>query len=522
MDADGDFVVAWNRCHLVTTSMGVECTGYDVFAQRYNAAGQPQGPEFQVNSFTTGYQGMPFVAMSGSGNFVMAWAGDGTGDPTGIFARRYDAAGDPQAAEFRVNTEVAGDQLRPSVAMDADGDFLVAWESLHCIDNSCLYEVSSQRFDAAGVPQGDEVEINVASGSSNKRAAVAMDAVGNYVLTWQGWWDGDSWGIFAQRYNEVGEPQGGMFPVNTTTIDQQRFPDVAMDADGEFVVAWHSLGQDGDGYGIFAQRYNAAGEPQGGEFQVNTTSAGGQYIPSVAVDADGDFVVIWSGYGPGDASGVFAQRYNTYGEPEGGEVRVNTTTAGTQGLTYWYGTDVVMDADGDFVAAWQSSDGQDGDDHGIFAQRFDGAERVEGDFDGDGKADLLWRNTATGNTVVWLMDGETRLAEGSIALVPSAWRIAGTGDFNGDGKADVLWRNSATGNAIVWQMNGLERTAAQSIGAPPLAWTVEQLRDTNGDGLSDIVWRNTGTGTTVVWRMSGFTKVASEAIGNVNSDWQLR
>ena len=70
-----------------------------------------------------------------------------------------------------------------------------------------------------------------------------------------------------------------------------------MDADGDFVVAWQSAGQDGCSYGVYAQRFNAAGVAQGSEFQVNTYTTDNQAASSVAMDADGDFVVAWTSYG---------------------------------------------------------------------------------------------------------------------------------------------------------------------------------------------------------------------------------
>ena len=84
---------------------------------------------------------------------------------------------------------------------------------------------------------------------------------------------------------------GGEFQVNTETFGPQNLPAVAMDAAGNFVVAWAGAGQ-GDSIGIFAQRYDSAGAPQGGEFRVNTYTPDGQDAPAVAMDADGDFVVV--------------------------------------------------------------------------------------------------------------------------------------------------------------------------------------------------------------------------------------
>ena len=77
--------------------------------------------------------------------------------------------------------------------------------------------------------------------------------------------------------------------MNSYTTSNQISPSVAVDADGDFVIAWQSRDQDGSGYGVFAQRYNAAGTPQGAEFRVNTYTTGYQVSPSVAMDAEGDF-----------------------------------------------------------------------------------------------------------------------------------------------------------------------------------------------------------------------------------------
>ena len=98
-----------------------------------------------------------------------------------------------------------------------------------------------------------------------------MDDSGNFVVAWQSKdQDGDNWGIYAQRFNASGAPQGGEFRVNTNTSREQEAPVVAMDDSGNFVVAWQSKDQDGDNWGIYAQRFNASGAPQGGEFRVNT------------------------------------------------------------------------------------------------------------------------------------------------------------------------------------------------------------------------------------------------------------
>ena len=96
-----------------------------------------------------------------------------------------------------------------------------------------------------------------------------------------------------------------------------------------------------------------------------------------------------------------------------------------------------------------------------------------GDFNSDNRADILWRNSDSGNTVLWQMNGFVREAAGSIGWVSSLWRIDGIADFDFDSKADVLWRNWSTGNSIVWKMDGFVRDAAGGIGNVPVVWEVQ-------------------------------------------------
>ena len=102
-----------------------------------------------------------------------------------------------------------------------------------------------------------------------------------------------------------------------------------------------------------------------------------------------------------------------------------------------------------------------------------GFSSVENDFNGDGKADVLWRNDKTGNTVIWLMDGNTRLDSQFIGRPSLDWLIVKIEDYNGDGKADIMWRHTGNGNTVVWLMDGTSMMSARSIGAPNTDWKVQ-------------------------------------------------
>jgi VCBS repeat-containing protein len=357
-DARGDYVVTWS-------SDNQDGSGAGVYAQRYNADGVAQGGEFRVNTTTANDQYLPAVAMDAAGDFVVTWWSYGQdGSLAGVYAQRYNSAGVAQGGEFRVNSTTANDQYLPAVAMDAAGDFVVTWSSIG--QDGSESGVYAQRYNAAGVAQGGEFRVNTTTANDQVCSTVSMDSAGDFIVTWRSYaQDGSSFGIYAQRYDAAGVAQGSEFRINTTTANDQLAQTVAMDASGDFVVTWSSRNQDGSGWGVYAQRYNAAGVAQGSEFRVNTTTANDQVSSTVSMDSAGDFIVTWSSFAQdGNSFGIYAQRYDAAGVAQGGEFRVNTTTVNSQFLST-----VAMDAAGDFVVGWMSQ-GQDGSGYGVYAQRY--------------------------------------------------------------------------------------------------------------------------------------------------------
>jgi hypothetical protein len=145
-----------------------------------------------------------------------------------------------------------------------------------------------------------------------------------------------------------------------------------------------------------------------------------------------------------------------------------------------------------------------------------------GDFVGDGKAEVLWRNTASGEVDLWTIDGpgagQTHGVK--IADLPLNWKVAGSGDFNGDGRNDILWQDQVSGQMVVWEMNGAQVIANQAIGNPGPQWKVVALSDINGDGKADILWRDSGTGQVVTWEMNGFDVASFSVLATVDNTWQ--
>src|SRR6266699_5468026 len=157
---------------------------------------------------------------------------------------------------------------------------------------------------------------------------------------------------------------------------------------------------------------------------------------------------------------------------------------------------------------------------------FLGATMVSGgpnrsDFNGDGKADILWQNNSTGQRVIWLMNGTTHQSTVSLGTVPTSWSIVGSNDFNGGGKADILWQNSATGQRVIWLMNGTAHTSTVSLGTVPTSWSIAGSSDFNGDGKADILWQNNSTGQRVIWLMNGTARTSSVSLGFVATSWSI-
>ncbi|MEO8276556.1 MAG: hypothetical protein ABI639_10065 [Thermoanaerobaculia bacterium] len=377
-DAQGNFVITWTSFG----SPGADTSVSSVQARRYRRTGSPLGAQFQVNTYTMGSQNFSAVASDPQGNFVIVWQSSSWSGPDvgsySILGQRFDSSGNAVGVEFQVNTYTTDDQRFPKVASDAAGNFVVAWQSLGSggTDTSS-FSIHARRFDANGAPISNELQVNTYTTSEQSAPGVASDALGNFVVTWESYGsagaDQSNWGVLAQRYDANAVALGGEFQVNTYTTGIQRTPAVGSDAQGNFVVAWES--GDLSGYGIKAQRFDANGLPLDVQFQVNTYTTNLQRFPVVASDG-GSFVVAWESTGSSgtdsSSKSVQAQRYEAGGAPLGGEFQVNSYTTSAQFMPA-----VASDSHGDFVIAWESlgSTGSDSDSLSIQAQRLDGLFR---------------------------------------------------------------------------------------------------------------------------------------------------
>ena len=379
---DGDFVVVWGSYG----SYGTDTTflgNWSIQGQRYASNGSTQGAQFQVNSYTSSFQVYPSVAANAVGEFVVVWESYGSSgsdqDHRSVHGQRYSADGSPQGAQFQVNSYTTGSQSYPSVAAAADGDFVVAWTSDGSSGTDAFgTSIQGQRYASDGSAQGAQFQVNDHTTSYQSIPSVAAASGGDFVVAWMSFdssgTDTSYWSVQAKRYASDGSAQGTQFQVNTYTTSTQYRPRVAATNNGDFVVVWDSDGSSGtddSGDSIQGQRYASDGSAQGAEFQVNSYTTNLQLIPSVAVAADGDFLVSWWSHGsPGTDSSdtsIQAQLYASDGSAQGAQFQVNTYTTGGQ-----VQPSVAAVDDRDFILAWMSygSSATDTSDASIQGQRY--------------------------------------------------------------------------------------------------------------------------------------------------------
>ncbi|WP_428940153.1 hypothetical protein [Fontivita pretiosa] len=286
MDADGDFVVVWRQGWYPGTVGDSDSNA--IVARRFNAQGDPLGTSFHVNQYTPDRQVEPSVAMDADGDFIVvwqSWSQPPGGDTYDIYARRYNAAGAALGDEFRVNQNAFYRQQEADVAMWADGRFVVTWVSY---TETGLGAVMLRAYRADGTPLIDE---EIASTSPALfRPAVAVAGNGNVIVTYITAFPQDS-GIAANVFDKNLSPLSGQIHVNADSGGET--PDVAARDDGEFVVVWDAQGDD-----LHAREFDATGVPRGGQYRVNSATAGSNAYPAVAMNPDGDYVVTWTRYEP--------------------------------------------------------------------------------------------------------------------------------------------------------------------------------------------------------------------------------
>jgi len=337
------------------------------------------GEEMQINTYTDSTQRDPQIARDKNGNYAVVWNSEeqeGFNSKGDIYLQLFDEANLEVGEEHRVNVITQGDQERPAIGMHDDGNFVIVWSSLTDLDSA--YDIKARVYKNNN-PFTSEFIVNTATAHSQTNPEVAMDSQGGFIVVWDSWFqDGSDRGVFAQRYDKDGLKTGSEIQVNTTTTYSQARPDVKFLPDDRFLVTWESWNQDDDnpsGYGIYGQLFNTHGEKINDEFQVNSSVENYQWFSSIESFSDSTFIVVWCSWEQdGDDGGIFLQRFDKDAKKVGEELKVNHQTI------YYQWLPRIVNLDGKNFAVIWSSWKQDGSREGIVARFFneeDGTASLE-------------------------------------------------------------------------------------------------------------------------------------------------
>ncbi|GHC45098.1 calcium-binding protein [Neogemmobacter tilapiae] len=376
--ADGRYVVAWveDAVHL----------------QFYAADGTPEGEALTPMNIPGSTGAHLALAELADGRIVVvteALSNKG-GSGWDIYAQILSSEGDALGASQIVSQVSKHTQFDPTVTASADGGFVVAWEDARNHGNQSPYEIVSRSFDSAGQPLGNDMLVPVNSQRYQVDPASTLLADGRLFVVWmEDTGANDDGGIRARFIGVDGQPVGADLRINSTTDGAQFDPAVTTLANGNILVTWSdNSGQRGAGSGtdVVAQILSPQGEKIGGEILVNGAFLGQQGEAAVSALPDGGFVIAWRDQqtAEDDASGsaIRAQVFNADGSVRGEAFLVNSLTGGEQ-----LDVSIAVLADGRFVISWTST--ASGQDAQIKAQMFDPRQMPVEQVAGDGGETLV-------------------------------------------------------------------------------------------------------------------------------------
>ena len=326
--------------------------------------------EFIVNTFQDSTQRDPQIARDAEGNYLIVWDSENqfsANSKSDIYFQRFNSNDEKLGNETLVNNYTENEQERPALSMNNDGTFVIAWAS-HSGFNT-IFDIKARLYKNDN-PVSDEFLVNTTTINSQTKSDVAINEEGNFVVVWESWYqDGSDKGVYAQLFDSDGNGIGNEFLVNTTTVYSQCKPTVKYFNNGKFIIIWESWKQDSvtpSGYGLYGKIFDSNGNVVKDEFQINSYSNNYQWYGDIETLEDNSFAVTWCSWEQdGFDGGIYLQKFNSNGEKTGNEILVNKTTVYYQ----WLPRIAVLDNQN--IAITWSSWRTDGSREGVYVSLFD-------------------------------------------------------------------------------------------------------------------------------------------------------
>lgn len=322
---NGEFVVIWQD---------LREQNWDIFIQRIDSSGSLPGSNILVNDdLLSNEQSLPSIAKDSSGNFVCVWM-DSRNNNWDIYGEMFDAYGNPIGDNFRINDDtLKNDQFFPDCDKNINGSFIVTWGNFS--------NILARRYDKYGNPIDSSFRVNDDT-VSGYCPSIAISRNGRFIITFTA-----GWHIYAAIFDSSGIPDGPNFRVDDDSTFSEKFsPEIGLDESGNFVITWEDLRNSEPD--IYAQMFDSTGNPIGINFKVNDDGWGTeQYLPSLAVSPQGKFVISWMDERDENLN-IYAQRYLSDGSIYGQNFKVNDD----MGLYQQTDVDVSMDEEERMFFTW--------------------------------------------------------------------------------------------------------------------------------------------------------------------------
>jgi len=342
-DSAGNFVIVYS-------DRGVDHSFRQIYFQRFDSEGNRSGEPTLVSDTTICYNNSPSIALHPSGSFVISWGTSIKDEPyyiRDIWVRGYDSSGNPlgpgqQVDVDRPDPSNAGSSTHSDIGINKEGEFIVVWVDWDSTDGWNAY---AQRYSASGERMGNNFLVSDRSTTDHPLSQetfatrVVFNSLGYSFICWQGCSQCEGWCPpvpVGRIYNPSGEPVTGVFPFFhpcSSKLDLGSYPDVAPNSENNFVATFgfndtfftYPQGA------MMVQTFDTSGNPLDTGICVNDVIDLGAFsVSKVAVDSSDGYVILWADARTWPTTGttdrnLWAQRFDSSGEPSGQNYRINIT-----------------------------------------------------------------------------------------------------------------------------------------------------------------------------------------------------